>query len=189
MEINQVQKDELIQGLLGLNALKYGDFPLKNGETTNWYVDLRSVFARPDFTESFAKALSNMVDPDSFDLVCGVPYGALPFATLVSQILNKPLILLRKENKGYGQKPQIEGLWKDGQRCLIVEDVITTGSSVNEAIEQIIANGLRVSHVVVCVDRQQGAREHLSYWGLSYEAVLTLDEIAAQYPESSNENS
>lgn len=69
-----------------------------------------------------------------FENICGVPYTALPMSTLIAVKGNKPMVLRRKEAKGYGTKQLVEGIYEKGDRCVIVEDVISTGSSILETI-------------------------------------------------------
>lgn len=73
-----------------------------------------------------------------FDTICGVPYTALPVSTLMSVKTNKPMVLRRKEAKAYGTKQLVEGKYKEGNKCIIVEDVISTGSSILETVAVIV---------------------------------------------------
>jgi uridine monophosphate synthetase len=111
------------------------------------------------------------------DLVCGVPYTALPIATSISLSHNIPMIMRRKEKKDYGTKQQIEGKFQEGQICLIIEDVITTGGSIIETAEDLEAAGLKITDVVVLIDRQQGAKENLHKKNYKVHSVLTMKEI------------
>jgi len=173
-------KQELIVALYEIGAVQRGDFTLKSGQKSEWYIDLRQVFAKPTILQCFAEEMVSLVEPDQIDLVCGVPYGGLPLATLVSSILNKPLLMIRKQVKNHGKQRLFEGLWEEGDRCLIIEDVITTGTSVSEVVNQLVAHGMRVCDVVTGVDRAQGAGERLGPWGIKFKSVLTIDEIINQ---------
>lgn len=172
-------KENLISALYELGAIKKGDFILKSGQRSEWYIDLRKIFAQPQLLQDFSKAMIDLINPEDIELVCGVPYGGLPFATMVAYLLDKPLLLIRKQQKAYGGKQQFEGIWEEGQRCLIIEDVITTGSSVSEIVERLVANGLRVCEVVTGVDRMQGAFDRLRPWGIHFKSVFSLKEIIA----------
>jgi uridine monophosphate synthetase len=96
---------------------------------------------------------------DNFDLICGVPYAALPMATAMSLESYIPLIIKRKEAKSYGTKKLIEGIYQKGQNCLLVEDVITSGKSLLETIPEIEQEDLKVSDIVVVLDREQGGKQ------------------------------
>lgn len=113
-----------------------------------------------------------------FDRICGVPYTALPIATLMADKHNKPMIMRRKEgSKSYGLKKSIEGEWKPGEKVLIVEDLVTSGLSVFETIEPIKACGLEVTDIVVLINREQGGRQNIESRGLNLHAVVTISQV------------
>lgn len=106
--------------------------------------------------------------------VCGVPYTALPLATLVSVQQNIPMLVRRKEAKAYGTKKLIEGIYSEGDTCLIVEDVVTSGSSVLETVKDLASEGIVVTDAVVVVDREQGGAGNISKHNVKMHSLFTL---------------
>ena len=118
-----------------------------------------------------------MLPLDNFDLICGVPYAALPMATAMSLESYIPLIIKRKEAKSYGTKKLIEGIYEKGQNCLLVEDVITSGKSLIETIAEVENEDLKVADIVVVLDREQGGKQLLESKGFKVHTLFNISEV------------
>lgn len=177
-----IKKQELIQSLTEINVIQFGEFTLRSGAVSPIYIDLRSIIAYPKILRSVAHVLWDCAKNSSAkrikpDLLCGVPYTALPIATCISLDQNLPMVICRKEAKDYGTKKQVEGIFKKDQNCLIIEDVVTTAGSVLKTIEVLEQQALQVTDVVVLVDRKEGGREVLEKQGYRLHSVFSLDEL------------
>lgn len=171
-----MQKASLITSLYKIGTIQFGEFTLKSGQISPIYINLRKIISYPEILRTVASTMWEATRECQFDLVCGVPYTALPIATCMSLDHNIPMVMRRKEKKEYGTKQMIEGEFKPGQSCLIIEDVITTGDSIIETAVELENVGLQVKDLVVLIDREQGGKESLSkkYNTLT---ILTLSEI------------
>lgn len=167
-----------------LGIIKFGRFTLKSGIESPFYVDLRPLASDPKILKNLANYLLEMLPLDNFDLICGVPYAALPMATAMSLESYIPLIIKRKEAKSYGTKKLIEGIYEKGQNCLLVEDVITSGKSLIETIAEVEAEDLKVSDIVVVLDREQGGKELLESKGYNVHTLFNISEVCAILQET-----
>lgn len=144
------------------NIIDIGPHTLKNGDKVEYYFNTKKIYSNPTTLEYIGKIMSNTVEKytDDNDIdynhIVGVPYGSIPLSTLVSQHLKKPLLFTRKEPKSHGTQKIIEGNYEIGDTVILIEDVITSGSSIIETIKKIENNGLIVSLVVVLFNRQTG---------------------------------
>lgn len=166
----------IAQTLYKIGAIQFGEFTLKSGQTSSIYINLRKIISYPDLLKNIANAMWQTVDAQAFDLVCGVPYTALPIATSMSIDHHIPMVMRRKEKKDYGTKQLIEGEFSAGQRCLIIEDVITTGGSIIETAHDLKEAGLKIEDVVVLIDREQGGRQNLEKH-FRVHSLLTISAI------------
>lgn len=167
----------IILRLFDIGALKFGRFTLKSGIESPVYVDLRLTISYPSLLRNIADALLYTVRDVPYDIMCGVPYTALPFATAMSIQTGIPMVMRRKEAKAYGTKRIIEGSWKEGQTCLVVEDLVTSGLSIMETVAPLQENGLAVTDVVVLLDRQQNARRNLEENRLKLHSVFSITQL------------
>jgi uridine monophosphate synthetase len=173
------QKERLLIRLYQIGALKFGSFKLKSGQISPIYFDLRVIVSYPDVLQLMADCMWQLLDSTSaqFDFICGVPYTALPIATAMSLSYNKPMIMKRKEAKDYGTKKMLEGVFKAGDSCLIIEDVITTGGSILETAEALEQEDIKVNHIIVCINREQGGSENVQQKGYRVTSLYTVTEV------------
>lgn len=172
-------KKEFFLECYKLGIIKFGRFTLKSGIESPFYVDLRPLSSDPKILKLLANYLLDMLPLDNFDLICGVPYAALPMATAMSLESYIPLIIKRKEAKQYGTKKILEGIFTTGQNCLLVEDVITSGASLLETIPEIENEGITVSDIVVVLDRQQGGKQILENKGFRVHTLFMISEVCS----------
>lgn len=174
-------RDLAIQ-LYDIRALKFGSYKTKIGLHTPVYFDLRVIISYPKLMLDLAKALWGLgqLDPEnstSVDRICGVPYTALPLATLISMHFDIPMLMRRKEAKSYGTKKMIEGVIKPGHNCVIIEDVVTSGSSILETVDALRNEGLVVTDAFIIIDRQQGGKSNLEHRGIRVQSLFTMKQI------------
>ncbi len=171
------QISTLADALLAAGCIKFGEFTLKSGLQSPVYIDLRQIISHPKLLQQIGAAYLPILKQLQFDRIAGLPYAAIPIATVVSMQGGYPMIYPRKEVKAYGTKAEIEGEYHAGETVVVIDDLATTGGSKFEAIDKLTGAGLRVRDVVVLIDRQSGAKEALADAGYAMHAVLTITEM------------
>lgn len=173
----------LVEGLLSMGCVRFGEFTLKSGLISPIYIDLRRLVAFPGWMTQVAAAYIRLLKTLEFDRIAGLPYAALPIATAISLQGNWPMIYPRKSAKDYGTAAEIEGIYHAGETVVVIDDLATTGGSKFEAIEKLNQEGLIVKDVVVLIDRESGAKEALEAQGYHMHALFTLTQLLDYWEE------
>ena len=144
----------MIESLLATGCIKQGKFLLKSGEISKYYFDMKGLISYPKLMKEVGDKIYNLLDKEC-DLLCGVPMGGLPICSYVSTTYEIPMIMIRDVVKEHGTGKKIEGNYNKKNKCIIIEDVITTGGSVNKIIE-LLKDKVDILGVIVIFDRQEG---------------------------------
>lgn len=171
--------DSLILKLHDVNAVKFGEYKLKSGMLTPIYIDLRVLVSYPALMNQVSSLIYQRVQDEGlqFDSVCGVPYTALPLATIICSRHELPMLIRRKEAKDYGTKRMVEGQCREGDTCLIIEDTVTSGTSILETAEVLYKEGLKVTDAIVLMDREQGGVEMLASQGIKLHPIISMFKL------------
>ena len=179
--------EALIVDLFDIGCLLFGDYVQASGAIFHYYIDLRQIISDPNLFHRVLHAYANRMAALRFDRIAGIPYGSLPTATGLSLNLRKPLIYPRKEVKAHGARRLIEGDFQEGDRVIVVDDIVISGGSLLDGIGKLEHSGLTVEDVVVFIDHGGepgadglGGRQRLEAAGYRCHAVvdiLTLTDV------------
>lgn len=182
---------DLLLSELREHALVIGEVTLTSGKKAQYYVDAKRALLRPAGLRATGLLVAAEAVERGATAVGGMTMGADPIA---SAALAAPggdglvAFFVRKEKKQHGLQRWIEGpLLEEGTKCLVVEDVVTTGGSTVSALERVREEGLEVAGVVTVVDRLAGGAEAIAEasGGAPYRALVTIDELYPDRPDRS----
>lgn len=168
---------DLGQRLLDASYLE-GDFLLRSGRRSRFYLDKYLFSTRPDLLRDIAAGLAAKLPAhEPFDLLAGPELGAVAIVAAVSLACGKPFVIVRKGKKGYGTDKSMEGKAEPGQRVVMVEDVVTSGGAALEAADRLREVGLEVATLLCVVDREEGGREQIEAKGLAFDPLFTATSL------------
>jgi len=171
--------EELIAALRDAEAVRYGEFELSHGGTSNYYVDKYVFETNPRCLELIAEAYAERLGEAKLG---GVALGGVPLVAVTSVETGLPYVIARKQQKEYGTANLIEGDLEAGEEVVVIEDIATTGQSAVDAAEALREAGATVSRVLVVVDREEGASENLADHDLELESLVTASDLLDDAP-------
>lgn len=180
-----IEKD-LAAILVESGALTFGKFELSSGKMSSYYLDLRVLPSHPQAFSQVIEAYSVAINRvnGAVDLIGGVPTSGLTFASALAYALAKPLIYVRDKKKSYGKSKKIEGVLKPGSNVILIDDLVTSGSSIISAADAIRDEGGLVNECIVLIDREEGAQKNLLRSSIRLNSISTISTIATQLHES-----
>ena len=171
-------RDELAKRIAEV-ALLRGEFTLRSGRKSNYYLDKYLFETQPDILRALGDLFAQRLPP-AVQRIAGPELGAIALAAAASMASGKPFVIVRNQKKGYGSGKLIEGTLKPGERVLVIEDVLTTGGQVLEAVKSIESAGAKVDGIVGVLDRQEGARQNIESAGYRFDALFTTADLGIQ---------
>lgn len=174
-------KKELIECYVSRGAVSLGEFKLAGGGTSNLYIDGRRVTTFPRGLRAVTEGMIETIRrhdlfPSGCNLVAPVISG-IPVVTSLSLSLDAPFVMDRGKPKQHGLGKRFEGVFGEDRRCLIVDDLVTVGSTLIQTIDALREMDRDVAAAVVVVDRNEGGRELLASHGVTLHALLTGDDL------------
>ncbi len=163
------------------HALLEGDFLLRSGKRSSFYLDKYRFETRPDLLRALGARLAEVahdVEPDTIRLA-GPALGAVALAASASMASELPFIIVRGETKEYGTANRIEGPFDREDIVCLLEDVVTSGGALAESVSVLRDAGLVVRHAVCVVDREEGGADALARMGVRLHTLYRAGDLLA----------
>lgn len=159
-------------------ALLEGDFTLRSGKKSKYYFDKYLFETQPDILEAMGQEIARRLPPGT-QRIAGPELGAVALAAAASLASKLPFFIVRNAKKDYGTSKTIEGRLNSGDQVVLVEDIVTTGGQVIEAIKNIREAGATVTKVIVALDRLEGGKDNILAAApeIGYEPILTKSDM------------
>ncbi|MGD0771077.1 MAG: orotate phosphoribosyltransferase [Tepidisphaeraceae bacterium] len=157
-------------------SLLRGEFILRSGRKSNYYLDKYRFETQPDVLRELGKMFAEKVS-EKVDRIAGAELGAVPLAAATAMACGKPFVIVRNQKKDYGTGKLVEGILNAGETVIIVEDVLTTGGQVLEAAKSLKDAGAKIDRIVAVIDRMEGARQNIESAGYVFESLFTTVDL------------
>lgn len=177
------REQSIAKDLLKIEAIQVrtdGYFTWTSGIQSPIYCDNRLIISYPETRKKVVASWVDMIKEKGLkpDVIAGCATAGIPHAAWLAEALNLPMVYIRSKPKGHGTASQIEGMIKQGQKALVIEDLISTGGSAIDAAKVLVAEGVEVEHVLAIftygIDR---AKENFTAANFSYDTILNFDQL------------
>ena len=171
---------ELARAICG-HAYLEGDFVLRSGRRSRYYLDKYRFETQPDVLRELGERIASRVrEGDSpVDRLAGPELGAVALAAAASLASGLPFVIVRKEAKDYGTAQRLEGVYEQGESVCLVEDVVTTGGASLAAVAALRGAGLRCERAICVVDREEGGSAALADGGVALVSLFRARDFGA----------
>jgi orotate phosphoribosyltransferase len=157
-------------------ALLRGTFTLRSGRVSSYYLDKYLFETQPDILAELGRRFADRTE-DGVDRLAGAELGGIPLVAAAAMATGKPCVLVRNQKKEYGTAKQLEGQLEEGDKVMIVEDVVTSGGQVLESASILKQAGAEIVKIVAVIDREEGGRENIESAGYRFEALFTKTDL------------
>ncbi len=167
------------QALIDCGALQFGDFVLASGAKSSYYIDIKKASTNPEVLRLIAQLMGEKLKESGMkiDRIAGVVLGSVPLAAALALETGIPYVMIRKEKKDHGTGKLIEGELNEGDKVLVVEDVITSAGSSITAIGTLRGAGAVVENVYSVIDREAGGADNLAEIGVKLNPLVRASEL------------
>ncbi|MHB1157384.1 MAG: orotate phosphoribosyltransferase [Phycisphaerales bacterium] len=172
-----MNRNEIAQRIAEV-ALLRGDFTLRSGRKSHYYLDKYLFSTQPDILKELGGMFAGRLPPPpEVTKLAGAELGGIPLVASASMASGIPCVFIRNQKKEYGTAKRLEGKLEPGDRVAIIEDVCTTGGQVLEAAKVIEATGAKVVKIIGTIDREEGARQAIEAAGYAFETLFTKTDL------------
>jgi orotate phosphoribosyltransferase len=175
MKEEKMKRKALAKRIYLISNIK-GEFKLRSGQISNEYFDKYLFESDFELIKEIAKRAVKML-PKKFDCLGGLEMGGIPIATMISHYSRKKTLFIRKDAKEYGTRKYAEGGDVKGKEIVIIEDVVTSGGAILDAVKKLRNDGAIVKKVICVIDRESGGKEKLKENNLDLKALFTKSEL------------
>ena len=162
---------------IAVRAVLHGDFTLRSGRRSSVYLDKYRFETDPALLAPIGERLAAEVRAVAPDRLGAPELGAVPLAAAASLASGVPFVIVRSSAKQYATGGRLEGLFAEGEKILMIEDVVTSGGALLSAVEALRSHGIVVEQAVCVLDRDEGGREALAEAGVRLRSLFTRSEL------------